>query len=134
MDENKWMQGAKFYVNQQKERRGSNLTKCILGKQPECVYKVCSGYLFQPCLLSTFHHCQSLNDVIPGHSASVSETVQGRLSSEIHQYVFVSLAVSRSLGFVEPRRLAERWATLILCHSQSLILKEIFWLLEFWRR
>ena len=28
VDENQWMRGAKFYVNQQKERRGSNMTRC----------------------------------------------------------------------------------------------------------
>ena len=49
-------------------------------------------------------------------------------------FSFASLAFSRSLGFVEPQSLAERWATLILCHLRSLILKEIFWLLESWRR
>ena len=27
VDENQWMRGAKFYVNQQKERRGSNMTR-----------------------------------------------------------------------------------------------------------
>ena len=46
VDENKWMQSAKFYVSQQKERRGSNLTKCILSKQPECVYQVSTVALF----------------------------------------------------------------------------------------
>ena len=44
VDENKWMQGARFYVKQQRERLGSNLTKCILSKQPECVYKVPNFY------------------------------------------------------------------------------------------
>ena len=28
VDENQWMRSAKFYVNQQKERRGSNMTRC----------------------------------------------------------------------------------------------------------
>ena len=29
VDENQWMRSAKFYVNQQKERRGSNMTRCV---------------------------------------------------------------------------------------------------------
>ena len=28
VDENQWMRSAKFYVNQQKERRVSNMTRC----------------------------------------------------------------------------------------------------------
>jgi len=39
VDENQWMRSAKFYVNQQKERHGSNMTRCITNKLPECVYQ-----------------------------------------------------------------------------------------------
>ena len=46
VDENAWMLGTKFYANQQRERGGANLTACILGKLPECVYKVFCWELF----------------------------------------------------------------------------------------
>ena len=40
VDENQWMQEAKFYMKQQRERGGSNVTACILNKQSECRYQV----------------------------------------------------------------------------------------------
>ena len=55
VDENKWMQRAKIYAEQQREeqffltasiliflreRQGANLTGCILNREPECVYQV----------------------------------------------------------------------------------------------
>ena len=97
VDENKWMQSAKFYVRQQKERRGSNLTKCILSKQPECVYQVSTVALFLVHIdLFSFSSLPvplkalSFDILVAGHSAPVSETVQSRLSGEI-QFIFSSL-------------------------------------------
>ena len=122
-----------------RERKGANLTGCILNREPECVYQV-SKFPHQTSIC-TNSKSPSFDIGVPGHSSTESETVQSWFSGEsaftfslfcfflffsvLLIEAFYHLFLSRSLGFAERQRLAGRWATQSRSRLRLLTLKEI---------